>query len=86
MAIKVGQYYVCDRCGATTFAEKIESKELDGGYTQYDKFEEKKDWHYIYPDLDKSMVSKLLCPECSARYKKIIEDFLFYEKCERVCH
>lgn len=74
MSIKLGKYYICDRCGNTSFAEKIGEGDLDGGFTRYDKFEDRDEWHYIYPDSN-SRDSKLLCPGCSMKYDKLLQEF-----------
>ena len=36
MATKLGKYYICDRCGTTSFFEKIGEGETDGS-EKYDK-------------------------------------------------
>ena len=76
MSTKLGKYYICDRCGTTSFFEKIGEGETDGGFTKFDKFEEADGWNTVYPEAAHSMGnSKLLCPTCSEKYNKLMQEF-----------
>ena len=76
MSIKAGKYYICDRCGTTSFFEKIGEEELDGGFTKFDKFEEAGGWNTVYPEASHAMgSSKLLCPACSKKYNSLMREF-----------
>lgn len=76
MSTKLGKYYICDRCGTTSFFEKIGEGETDGGFTRFDKFEEATDWNTVYPEASHGMgSSKLLCPTCSEKYNKLMQEF-----------
>ena len=76
MSTKLGKYYICDRCGTTSFFEKIGEGETDGGFTRFDKFEEATDWNTVYPEASHGMgSSKLLCPTCSKKYDILMQEF-----------
>ncbi len=76
MSIKAGKYYICDRCGTTSFFEKIGEEELDGGFTKFDKFKEATDWNTIYPKATHDTgSSKLLCPSCCKKYNSLMREF-----------
>ena len=76
MSTKLGKYYICDRCGTTSFFEKIGEGETDGGFTRFDKFEEAEGWNTVYPEASHDIgSSKLLCPECSKKYNKLMSEF-----------
>ena len=77
MGAKRGIYYICDRCGKTTFKEET-SAELtftDGNIKEESLYEEAKDWDYIYPER-KVMHGKLLCPECGQVFDLLMENFM----------
>ena len=66
-----GQIITCDRCGNETRCDFIDKKSTDGGYTQYNTFENPPDdWQY-YPD-----IGAWLCPSCNKEYLHIIKDFM----------
>ncbi len=66
-----GQIITCDRCGNETRCDFIGKQSTDGGYTQYNTFEDPpKDWKY-YLDID-----AWLCPSCNKEYLHIIKDFM----------
>ena len=90
MSIKFGKYYICDRCGTTSFCEKIGEEETDGGFTRFNKFEEAEGWTTVYPEASHGAEgwitvypevshgmgsSKLLCPACSEKYDKLMCEF-----------
>ncbi len=52
MGTKRGLYYVCDRCGKTTFKEEtgVGSVVIDGELKEDELYESAKDWDYIYPE------------------------------------
>lgn len=76
MATKLGKYYICDRCGTTSFCEKIGEGETDGGFTRFGKFEEAKGWTTVYQEVSHGMrSSKLLCPVCSEKYDELMRGF-----------
>ena len=62
------KHIACDRCGTTINLKKIGTKELDGGYTVYDKFEDK-------PEGWTKECGKDLCPLCAEYLKEIIDSF-----------
>lgn len=64
-----GELRVCDRCGRTEFFKLIGRKDLDGGFTSVNQFEAANDWTHEYVVGD-------LCPECSAAWEKIRQDFI----------
>lgn len=76
MSTKLGKYYICDRCGTTSFCEKIGEGEADGGFTKFDKFKEAEGWITVYPEVSHGMrSSKLLCPACGEKYDKLMREF-----------
>ena len=76
MSTKLGKYYICDRCGTTSFFEKIGEGETNGGFTRFDKFEEAEGWNTVYPEATHvTGSSKLLCPICSQKYDKLMKEF-----------
>jgi len=61
MSTKLGKYYICDRCGTTSFFEKI--GEAEG-------------WNIVYSEASRNMESsRLLCPTCSEKYNKLMKEF-----------
>lgn len=67
-----GQLLTCDRCGANTFLKHIGDKTLDGGYTKFNRFEDKPEGWGSPRDvkyLD-------LCPLCYDVYKRTLEKFV----------
>lgn len=75
MSIKLGKYYICDRCGTTSFFKKIGEGETDGDFTRFDKFEEVEGWNTVYPGAHIMRNFKLLCPACSEKYNKLMKEF-----------
>lgn len=58
-----GRLYSCDRCREKVFCFRTGTKEMDGGYTEWDTFEKLPEgWKTYYDGIG------LLCPECSAEY------------------
>ena len=80
MGTKRGLYYVCDRCGKTTFKEEtgVESTFTDGNIKEESLYEEAKDWDYIYPER-KVMHGRLLCPECGKSFDVVMRKFMNQE-------
>lgn len=76
MSTKLGKYYICDRCGFTSFFEKVGEEETDGGFTRFDKFEEAEGWNTVYPEATHNIGnSKLLCPACCKKYNSLMREF-----------
>lgn len=74
----IGKEVICDRCHKRIFLRKVDSKELDGGYTTYDVYEEKpKEWKVGYSSKG---VTRDLCPDCYNVYVKILKSFWAIEK------
>ena len=66
-----GDLVTCSRCGETIFLAKLGSRDLDGGFSRYDVFEElPDDWLFI------TQLEGHLCPNCSNTFKQIIADFM----------
>ena len=80
MGTKRGMYYVCDRCGKTTFKEEtdVETTFTDGIIKEEPLYEGAKDWDYIYPER-KVMNGKLLCPECGKSFDVVMRKFMNQE-------
>lgn len=67
MAKVNGRIYSCDRCGDKIFVKAISEKEMDGGFTRYNTFEDMPDgWGYD------CRVGMDLCPECKKELDSII--------------
>lgn len=67
MANVNGKICSCDRCGEKIFVKVINEKEMDGGFTRYNVFEDMPDgWGYDY------RVEMDLCPECKKELDSII--------------
>ena len=65
-----GKILRCDRCGKEIFLKATGEGEADGGFTRWNKFEEAPEgWEYY------TEVHGDLCPNCSAKLEKILEDF-----------
>ena len=65
-----GRLTVCDRCGANVFSKCTCKGEADGGFTQWNEFEDLPDgWSSHFNTGD-------LCPKCSKEYDKLMSDFL----------
>lgn len=72
MSEEKGLLVTCDRenCGESIFLKLIGTKELDGGYTHCNQFEEKPEgWEYISS-------FGLLCPHCNKDAKELINKFM----------
>lgn len=68
MAKVNGRIYSCDRCGDKIFVKTIGEKEMDGGFTRYNTFEDMPDgWGYD------CRVGMDLCPECKEELDSIIK-------------
>ena len=68
MAKVNGRIYSCDRCGDKIFVKTIGDKEMDGGFTRYNTFEDMPDgWGYD------CRVGMDLCPECKEELDSIIK-------------
>lgn len=65
-----GKLLGCDRCGAEVFLKLKGQKEMDGGYTRYNTFEDPPAGWFHSSDL-----GKRLCPDCAKEYKNLIFDF-----------
>lgn len=73
MAQYKGMLVVCDRCGEQAFLKTIGEGEADGGYTRWNKFEQKPSgWDSL------SFENKwyTLCPVCNAKYSAFVKSFL----------
>lgn len=68
MSKVTGQLLTCDRCGATTFLQRLETKYLDGGYTRSDTYTKAEGWGWTADVGD-------VCPACMKEYREIIEKF-----------
>lgn len=80
MAEATGKLLTCDRCGATCFLKCTGDGVTDGGYTRWNKFEDRpKGWQY-HSDSDIGQ----LCPKCNAEYEEIIKGFMENKKVESV--
>lgn len=67
MAKVNGRIYSCDRCGDKIFVKTIGEKEMDGGFTRYNTFEDMPEgWGYD------CRVGMDLCPECKKELDSII--------------
>lgn len=65
----VGMIIGCDRCGKEIRMKRLGERELDGGFTYNEKFEElPKTWKYHYE-------TGYLCPECSSEYELLLQNF-----------
>lgn len=73
-----GKLHKCDRCGCEVFLKRLKDKEMDGGFTTVEQFDELpagwtngvvKTAAAIYDCLD-------LCPDCSKYYDEVISDFI----------
>ena len=67
MAKVNGRICSCDRCGDKIFVKAIGEKELDGGFTRYNTFEDMpKGWGYDH------RVEMDLCPKCKQEFDSLI--------------
>lgn len=60
---------MCDRCGKQIFRKFLKTEGIDGGWTKVDHFEPVPTtwgWHE----------GKKFCPECTAEYEKLFDDFM----------
>lgn len=72
MSSKVGMLLKCDRCGAEVFLECIGEGERDGGYTRWNKFEDRPEgWTNSTP----TSVGTL-CPKCNKLWEHTIKTFM----------
>lgn len=70
MAEIKGRMTICDRCGETVFSKCTGEGELDGGFTRWNKFEDKPNgWDY-------HCETGQLCPKCNEEYGNMIKKFL----------
>lgn len=65
-----GQLRTCDRCGNQVFLKCTGEREMDGGYTRWNTFDEKAavGWSREHQIGD-------LCPECTKEYQTILRKF-----------
>lgn len=64
-----GKLVSCDRCGKEHFLKLIGTKDLDGGYSRYDEFEDlPEDWLFL------SQIGSL-CPHCAGLFRAFIHKF-----------
>lgn len=67
---QIGMLRFCDKCGTVHFLEYTGTDHLDGGFTRVDKFEKPPEgWKYS------TELMMWLCPTCSTKWHKIIEQF-----------
>ena len=77
MAEVCGKKITCDRCGKSIFLKCIGEGERDGGFTRWNKFEQRPEgWEkYEVPSLDTSSTHSeymQVCPECSALWREVL--------------
>lgn len=63
-----GRLITCDRCGKSVFEKCTGEKELDGGFTRYNTFENSKNWG-CHNGND-------LCPDCFREWNRIETEFM----------
>lgn len=64
-----GRITRCDRCGAETFSKLLKVRELDGGFTHSNTFEQlPAGWEY-------NGVVGDLCPRCNEEFQAAIDKF-----------
>lgn len=69
----IGKEVICDRCHERIFLRKVASEELDGGFTQYDVFEDRpKEWKVGY---NAKGARRDLCPACYNKYEELLNTF-----------
>lgn len=80
MGTRRGLYYICDRCGKSTFKEEtgIGSTYRVENLKEEPLYEGADDWDYIYPER-KVMHGKLLCPECGKQFDIVMKQFMSQE-------
>ena len=67
MAKVNGRIYSCDRCGDQIFVKVVGEREMDGGFTRYNTFEEMPEgWGYD------RCVEMDLCPKCKQELDSLI--------------
>lgn len=70
MSQKFGKLVICDRCGQRIFLKYLKTKFLNGGYDSVDYFEKMPEGWEVRSGIG------LLCPECNADYKKMVDEFM----------
>ena len=66
-----GMLLTCDRCGAAYFLRTVGDGVTDGGYTKWNKFEDRPEgWRYIDRNIAQS------CSNCNAEYEELITRFM----------
>jgi predicted nucleic-acid-binding Zn-ribbon protein len=79
MSKVVGKLLTCDRCGTTEFVPYAKEKELDGGYSRVDIFEDPKEPWLLSADLGDIVEGHKfidLCPRCRKAYFELKNNFL----------
>ena len=66
----IGMIVTCDRCGKECRRKLLGERELDGGFTHVQNFEEMPGtWKYRYE-------IGYLCPECNGEYESLLRNFM----------
>lgn len=72
-----GKLHKCDRCGCEVFLKRLKDKDMDGGFTKVEQFEDlPKGWSNTVTRVPDRRDGLDLCPECSAYYDEIMRDFI----------
>ena len=76
MSERKGKLLECDRCGRSTFLNLSGKGEADGGFTRWDKFEDKPEG-WIYQTIPyKSMPGVQLCDKCNKGFEELWKKYM----------
>lgn len=72
-----GILHKCERCGCERFLKRLKDKEMDGGFTITEQYEElEKGWTDDVTKIAGKFATYELCPDCSAAYDVMMEKFM----------
>ena len=74
MSTREGKLITCERCGKQLFLERTGIKDMDGGYSSYETYQDKPEgWESVSKPGGKGYME--VCPGCWEEYLRLLGKF-----------